>query len=685
MQNPEIKPPVAKKIPKELCIHNDKRIDNYYWLNNRENEEVISYLEEENDFHKKGMLHTEKLQEKLFEEIKGRIKEEDQSVPYKKKGYWYYVRYETGKEYPLYCRKHGSLEGEEEILLNVNELAKGHDYYQIGGLSISPDNEWLAFGEDTLSRRIYTIRFKNLKSGEIVEESIPNTTGSSAWSGDSKFVFYTVKDETLRPYKIFRHNKGQSSELDKEIYHEEDPTFITVVYKSKSEKYLMISSSSTVSNEYRYLDANKPEGEFNIFQERERDLEYGVAHYEDHWYIHTNKDGATNFKLMKTSLAQTSKEHWTDIIPHRPEVYLEGIEIFSRYLVLEERSNGLTQIRIKSWNEEDDHYLEFPEQTYTASTGNNPDFDSDILRYSYSSLTTPASVYDYNMTDRSRELKKQVEVIGGHNPDEYQSERIWATAADGKKVPVSLVYKKALKNNSGNPLLLYGYGSYGATIDPGFSSIRLSLLDRGFIFAIAHIRGSQYLGREWYEEGKMLFKKNTFTDFISCAEELIRQQYTTPDHLYAMGGSAGGLLMGAVINLKPEIFKGVIAAVPFVDVVTTMLDESIPLTTGEYDEWGNPNDKEYYNYIKEYSPYDNVEAKDYPALLVTTGLHDSQVQYWEPAKWVAKLREMKTNNNPLFLFTNMDTGHGGASGRFEAYKETAMEYAFLLDLEGISE
>lgn len=684
MENLATKVPLIKKIPKELQNHGDTRIDNYYWLNDRANPEVINYLNEENSYREAKMKHTEEFQGQLFEEIKGRIKEQDQSVPYKKKDYWFYVRFELGQEHPIYCRKKGSLEAEEEILLDINDLAEDHDFYQIGGMSISPDNKWLAFGEDTISRRIYTIRFKNLESGEIIQEKIENTTGSVAWSSDSSILFYTIKDETLRPSKIMRHKKGDENNEDVLIYSEEDSTFTTFIYKSKSEKYLIIANSSTLSNEYRILDSSNPLGEFTVFQKRERDLEYGIAHLENSWYIHTNKDGATNFKLMTCPLSTTSKENWVELIAHRKDVYLEGVDLFKEYLVLEERSNGLNQIRIKNWTNSAEHYLEFPEKTYTASTGNNPDFDSEILRFGYSSLTTPASVFDYNMASRERELKKQMEVVGGYNSDDYQSERIWAKAKDGVDIPISLVYKKSLKKESGNPLLLYGYGSYGATIDPSFSSTRLSLLDRGFIFAIAHIRGGEYLGRNWYDTGKMLQKKNTFTDFIACGEKLIEDNYTSSSQLYGLGGSAGGLLIGAAINLKPELFNGVIAAVPFVDVVTTMLDESIPLTTGEYDEWGNPNEKEYYDYMKSYSPYDNVEAKNYPAMLITTGLHDSQVQYWEPAKWTAKLRELKTDKNPLYLFTNMETGHGGASGRFEAYKETAMEYAFLLDLEGIN-
>ena len=685
MQNPATNIPFAEKIAKELSKHNDIRSDHYYWLNQRDNPKVLDYLTAENHYREAAMKHTEPLQEKLFHEIKSRIKQDDSSVPYYKNGYWYYVRFEQDKEHPVYCRKKGSLENPEEILLNVNELASTYDYYKAGGLNVSPDNTWLAFGEDTLSRRIYNIRFKNLETGQILETQLEYTTGSIAWAADSKTVFYTIKDSSLRASKVFRHTLGSDPKEDTEVFHETDTTFNCTAYSTKSESFIMIASFSSVSNEFRFLDATNPEGEFRLIQERERSLEYAVAHFENHWYIRTNKDDATNFKLMRAPLEQPGKENWTDVVPHRKDVYLEGLEIFRDFLVLEERSNGLSKIRITRWDNSEDHYLQFSEETYTAGIGTNPDFNSTTLRYGYSSLTTPASVFDYNMNTRTQTLMKQQEVVGGHNPEDYQAERIWAKATDGKRIPVSLVYKKSLRNVKGNPLLLYGYGSYGITVDPGFSSTRLSLLDRGFIFAIAHIRGGQYLGREWYDDGKMLKKKNTFSDFIACAEELIAQNYTNPQHLYAMGGSAGGLLMGAVINDRPDLFKGIIAAVPFVDVVTTMLDESIPLTTGEYDEWGNPNDEEYYHYIKSYSPYDNVKAQDYPALLVTTGLHDSQVQYWEPAKWVARLRETKTDRNPLYLFTNMETGHGGAAGRFEAYRETAMEYAFLLDLEGITE
>ncbi|OEK08696.1 oligopeptidase B [Flavivirga aquatica] len=677
--------PVVNKIYKKLSIHDDDRIDNYYWLNDRENPDVIDYLNAENDYTKGVMQHTEAFQKNLFEEMKGRIKEEDNTVPYKLNGYWYITRYEKGSDYPVYVRKKESLEAPEEVMFDCNEMAKEHSYFNLGGIAISPDNTLAVFSTDTVGRRQYTIQVKNLITGEIYSDKILNTTGSATWANDNKTMFYSMKDEvTLRSHKIFKHKLHSDTIKDIEVFHEADETFNAFVYKTKSKKYIVIGSSSTLSSEYRFISADAPDNDFKIFQEREKDLEYSIAHYKDAFYIITNLDGATNFKLLKTNENNTGKKYWETVLPHRKEVLLEDIEIFKDYLVVNERENGLNKLRVMSWNGEEDYYLPFNSETYTAYIGNNPDFDSQVMRYGYNSLTSPSSVIDYNFKTKQKEIKKEQEVLGGNfSKENYESKRVWATVRDGVKVPISLVYKKGIKLDGTNPLLQYAYGSYGSTTDPSFSSIRLSLLDRGFIYAIAHIRGGEYLGRNWYENGKLLTKLNTFHDFIDCSKYLIAQNYTSNKHLYAYGGSAGGLLMGAVINMNPELYHGVLAAVPFVDVVTTMLDDTIPLTTGEYDEWGNPNDPEYYNYMKSYSPYDNVEAKEYPNMLVTTGLHDSQVQYWEPAKWVAKLRELKTDSNKLLLHTDMDSGHGGASGRFESLKEVALEYAFLLDLEGI--
>ncbi|MDM1298183.1 S9 family peptidase [Empedobacter falsenii] len=677
--------PIAKKIEQKLEKHGDIRIDNYYWLNDRENSEVIDYLNQENEYTKAILQPTETLQTKLFEEMKARIKEDDSSVPYKLNSYWYLTEYKKGKEYPIHKRRKDSLENPDEILFDVNTMAEGHSYYQLGGISMAPNNQLVSFGVDNVSRRIYTIQIKDLTTGKILSDKIENTTGGSVWAADNQTLFYTRKDETLRAYQIWKHKLGTKQEDDVLVFEEADDTFNAFVYKSKSRDYIIIGSSSTVSDEFRYIPSNQPDAAFKIFQERERDLEYSIEHFGDSFYIQTNKDDAFNFKLMKTSVEKTEQENWIDVIPHREETLIEGFEIFKNYLVIEERTNGLLQMNIKAWDNSTDYYLPFNEETYSANVGTNPDFDTDILRYGYTSLTTPSSVIDFNMNDKTFEIKKEQVVIGDFDKENYISERIWAEARDGEMIPISLVRRKDTPLSAETPLLLYAYGSYGYTIEPYFSSVRLSLLDRGFIYAIAHIRGGQYLGREWYEDGKMLEKKNTFFDYIDAAKYLIQQNYTSSKHLYAMGGSAGGLLMGAVINYEPTLFNGVIAQVPFVDVVTTMLDDSIPLTTGEYDEWGNPNEKEYYDYMKSYSPYDNVEAKAYPNLYVSTGLHDSQVQYWEPAKWVAKLRDLKTDNNILLLDTNMDTGHGGASGRFESLKEDAKEDAFLFMLEGITE
>jgi oligopeptidase B len=676
--------PLASKKPELLEIHGHQRTDNYYWMNDRENEEVITHLNVENDYLKEVMKPTEALQQQLFEEMKGRIKEQDESVPYFKSGYHWYTRYETGMEYPIYCRKKGSLEADEEVILDVNILATGKSFFQVGNLATTPNQELLAFAADEVGRRIYTIHFKVLATGQILEETIPEVTGNFVWAADQKSIFYSKQDpETLRAYQIFSHVLGSSIQEDQLVYEELDEEFSCMVHKTKSEKFILIHSESTISSEVRFIDASTPKALPKVLQERIPHLEYAADHYGDHFYIRTNAQ-AQNFKLVKTAITATSMVNWVDVISHRPEVLLEDFDLFSKYLVTQERVNGLTQIHILPW-EGKGHALPFDDETYTAYVSVNPEYDTDLLRYGYNSLVSPSSVYEYNMVTREKTLLKQQEVVGGHDPSDYHSERIWAMAEDGVQVPISLVYKKSTFTKDGkNPLLLYSYGSYGYSMDAYFSSNRLSLLQRGFVFAIAHIRGGEDLGRAWYEEGKLLKKKNTFTDFIACAQHLITAQYSSPEHLYAMGGSAGGLLMGAVINMRPDLFHGVIANVPFVDVVTTMLDETIPLTTGEFQEWGNPKQKAYYDYMLSYSPYDNVVERAYPHLLVTSGLHDSQVQYWEPTKWVAKLRELKTDANLLLLLTNMEAGHGGASGRFNPLKELALEYAFLLMLEGSS-
>ena len=673
--------PIAIKKPQLLEIHGHQRQDSYYWMNDRENQEVIDHLNAENDYLKEVMKPTEVLQKELFEEMKGRIKEQDESVPYFKSGYFWYSRFEKGSEYPVYCRKFGNLEAQEEIILDVNILAEGKSYYQVGQATCSTNQQLLAFAADEVGRRIYTIQFKDLVTQEILKDQIPEVTGNFVWAADQQSVFYSKQDrETLRSFQIFKHILGTPTTQDLLIYEELDEEFSCVVHKTKSEKFILIHSESTISSEVRFVPADQPTASFQILQARIPHLEYAADHYGDHFYIRTN-DLAQNFKLVKAPLANPGKENWIDVVPHRPEVLLEDFDLFSKYLVTQERSNGLTQIRIQPWAGEG-HSLAFEDETYTAYVGTNPEFDTDIVRFGYNSLVSPSSVYDYHMVTRQKTLLKQQEVVGGHEPSDYHSERIWAKAADGVLVPISLVYQKSTFSKTGkNPVLLYAYGSYGYSMDAYFSSNRLSLLQRGFVFAIAHIRGGEDLGRAWYEDGKLLKKKNTFTDFIACAEHLVKQDYTSPAHLYAMGGSAGGLLMGAVINMRPDLFQGVVANVPFVDVVTTMLDESIPLTTGEFQEWGNPKEKEFYEYMLSYSPYDNVNATAYPNLLVTSGLHDSQVQYWEPTKWVAKLRELKTDQNLVLLFTNMEAGHGGASGRFNPLKEIALEYSFLLMLE----
>ena len=675
--------PSAKKIKKELIVHDDIRIDNYYWLNDKNDTNVINYLNDENNFTQKTLKNTEDLQEILFDEMKSRIKEDDMSVPYFFNEYWYIKRFEKGKDYPIYTRKHKSLNNDEEILLDVNKLASKHAYYNVGSISVSPNNRILAYSFDTLSRRLYSIKFFDLKTKKHFKETIKNTTGSITWANDNKTIFYSKKeDKTLRVNKIYRHQLNSDVKNDILIFEEKDEQFSTGIYKTKSQEYLIIASRSTLTSEMRFLNANTPNEEFQLFTKREKNHEYSINHFDNNFYILTNSKNSKNFRVMRCSVKDTSISSWEEIIPHRKEILIEDIELFDEYFVIVEREKGLVKFRIKKWKTNDEFYLPFEGETYNASLGINLDFNSKQLRYNFTSLTNPSSIIEFDMSKKSKNILKIQEVVDENfKSSNYESKRVWANSHDGTKIPISIVKRKETIYGENTPLLLYGYGSYGITIDPYFSSTRLSLLDRGFVFAIAHVRGSEYLGRNWYENGKLLKKKNTFLDFISSAKYLISEQYTSSRHLYAMGGSAGGLLMGAVINMEPELFNGVIAAVPFVDVMTTMLDESIPLTTLEYDEWGNPNDLEYYNYMLSYSPYDNISNLNYPNLLITTGLHDSQVQYWEPAKWIAKLRDYNKSKNYLLLYTNMDTGHGGASGRFNALKEIAMEYAFLIGLE----
>ena len=676
---------MVKKIPTKLEKHGQVRVDDYYWLRERENPEVIKYLNEENEHAAKEMAHTRAFEERLFEEIKGRFKQTDMSVPYKRDDYFYYTRYEEGKEYPIYARKRGSLDQSEEIMLNVNALAEGHEFFSVGAWSVSSEHNLLAYAVDTEGRRIHTTYLKNLTTGELLPDVLTHVTENLAWANDNRTLFYGKQDETtLRQYQIYRHIVGTDPVEDQLVFQEDDETFVAYVFKTKSKRFLMLVSAQTISQEYRYLNADNPTGEFKVFLPREREHEYHIDHFQDRFIIRTNNQ-AKNFRLMWTPVERTGRENWREIIAHRQDIYLGDFELFKDHLVLEERARGLTQIRVLPWLGGADHYLEFDEPAYRANVGVNLEFETTMLRFDYTSMKTPLSIYDYDMVSRQRTLLKREEVLGGFDSDNYVTERLYARAQDGTEIPVSLLYRKGMIKDGDNPLLLYGYGSYGLSIDASFASPRLSLVDRGFIFAIAHIRGGQEMGRQWYDNGKLLKKKNTFTDFITCAEFLIGEKFTCPEKLFAMGRSAGGLLTGAISNMRPDLFKGIVAEVPFVDVVSTMLDSSIPLTTGEYDEWGDPNQQEFYDYMLSYSPYDNVEKKAYPAMLITGGLHDSQVQYWEPAKWAARLRELKTDDNRLLLKTNMDAGHGGASGRFRRHHETAFSYVFLLDLAGIKE
>jgi oligopeptidase B len=684
---PSVKPPIAEKQEHIRTIHGDKVNDPYYWMidyfkKGKDSTKVVNYLTAENNYLNEMMKDTDTFREKLFQEMKGRIKEKDESVPVFRNGYYYYSKTEEGKQYYKYCRKKGDLSAPEEVLVDVDELAKGHSYYAASGFSISPDNSKMIYGVDDVSRRQYKLFLKDLKTGKTTDLGIKNTSGSAVWANDNKTIFYTSKNaETLLSEKIKRHTLGTDVSKDVTVYEEKDKTNYIGVGKSKNEKFIMIYSGATTSSETRMLDANQPNGDFFVFQPRMKNVLYDVTPLEDKFLITTNKD-ALNFKVMETPLNKTGVENWKDFIPHRKDVLMEGISEFKNYLVFSERQNGLSQLVIYDRKSGKKEFLKFDEAAYTVYPSGNPEYNTDNFRFGYTSMITPSSQYEQNLKTGKRTLLKQQEVVGGYNKDNYVTERLFATAKDGTKIPVSIVYKKGFEKNGKNPLLLYAYGSYGSSMDATFSSGRLSLLDRGFAYAIAHIRGGQEMGRQWYEDGKMMKKKNTFTDFIDVGEYLVKNKYTSQKHLYAQGGSAGGLLMGAIINLKPELWNGVVSQVPFVDVVNTMLDESIPLTTNEYDEWGNPNNKDAYFYMKSYSPYENIEAKNYPNLLVTTGLHDSQVQYFEPAKWVAKLRDMKTDKNVVLLKTDMDYGHGGASGRFDYLKDVAMVYAFLLKLEG---
>jgi oligopeptidase B len=681
--------PVAEKKAHWRTVHGDSVLDNYYWMydyfgKGPDSTKVVDYLKAENSYLDTIMSGTKKFQADLFTEMKNRIKEKDESVPVFDNGYYYYTRTEDGKEYYKYCRKKGSLDAKEELLLDVDKMAEGHAYYAASGFSISEDNKLLAFGVDEISRRQYTIYVKNLETGEILKDAVKNTQGDPCWANDNKTLFYTEKNPvTLLSEKIKRHVLGTDADKDPVVYTETDKSNYIGVYKSKNNKHIFIYSSATMSSEYLMIDASTPMAEFKSFQPRMKDVIYFITPLADKFLIRTNKE-AKNFKIMECPLNKTGVTDWKDYIPHRSDVLVQGIEEFKDKIVINERKNGLVQLRIRNLADNKEHYVDFGEATYAVYPGGNADYNANTLRYNYTSMTTSASTYDYNMDTKEKKLMKQQDVLGGYNKENYQAERLYATAKDGTKIPISIVYKKGFNKDGKAPLLLYGYGSYGNSIDAGFNSTRISMLDRGFAFAIAHIRGGQDMGRQWYEDGKLMKKKNTFTDFIDCGEFLIKEKYTSKEHLYAQGGSAGGLLMGAITNMAPDLWHGVIAQVPFVDVVNTMLDESIPLTTNEFDEWGNPKEKEAYFYMKSYSPYENVEKKNYPNMLVVTGLHDSQVQYFEPAKWVAKLRDMKTDNNLLLLHTNMEFGHGGASGRFDYLKDVALNFAFLFMLEGIT-
>lgn len=676
-------PPVAKIIPHADTTFSDVRIDNYFWLRERENPDVREYLEAENKYTERMMRHTKPLQETLYNEMVARIKETDESAPYRLGDYFYYSRTEEGKQYRVHCRKKGSLDAAEEVLLDENTLAEGHDYFRIGVFEISPDQNMLAWSVDTTGGEKYTIYIKNLQSGEVLPDRVPDTYYSLAWANDNRTLFYNTLDAAMRPYRLFRHTLGADTRDDALVYEEKDEKFFLEISRSKSGRYLFMDLRSQITSEIRFLNADTPRGKFKIITPRKNKVEYSVGHQGTYFYIRTN-DGAVDFKLVRTPVNRTAHKYWQEIIPGRKNVTLSAMELFKDYLVVFEREQGLDKIRVKRVSDTEFTPLTFDEVDYSVWPLDNHEYKMETLRFGYSSLKTPRTVYDYDMNTKQRTLIKQQKVPGGYDPNQYVTERLFASATDGAKIPISLIYKKGLKKDGANPLYLYGYGSYGINIEPYFSVSRVSLLDRGFVYAIAHIRGSSTMGRMWYENGKLLHKKNTFTDFITSAGYLIKEQYTNPGKLSIAGGSAGGLLMGAVLNMRPDLFKAAAAHVPFVDVINTMLDPTLPLTVIEYEEWGNPHIEKYYRYMKSYSPYDNVQAKAYPNILITAGLNDPRVQYWEPAKWTAKLRALKTDTNLLLLKTNMGAGHGGASGRYSRLKEVAFEYAFILERLGLN-
>jgi len=681
-------PPIAAVRPHAVESPHGARIDEYYWLRDdtRSSREVLDYLEAENAYKEAMTAHSRALEERVYDEIIARLKQDDATAPYRKRGYWYYTRFETGKEYPVHARRAGSLEAPEQVMLDGNALSAGHDFYEIGQMAIAPNDRILAWVEDTVGRRQYTLRFKNLETGETLPDRIENVDPYIAWAADSASVVYVEKHpETLLGYRVRRHLLGTDVRQDPLIHEEQDESFYTSVLNSKDERYVLIHAKSTVSTEWRYADAADPTLAFRVFLPRERDHEYYIEHMEGRWIIRSNWQ-APNFRLLEATVGEEGdRANWRELVVHRDDAFIDGFDVFKEFMAVEERSGALRKIRIRPWSGGADFFIAADEPTYTTRLGQNAEIDTHIVRYEYVSLTTPLTVYDYDIQTGERQLMKRQPVLGDFDPANYRSELVWVTARDGARVPVSLVYRNGFKRDGSAPMLQYGYGAYGYPMDPQFSLARLSLLDRGFVCAIAHIRGGQEMGRRWYDQGRLLNKKNTFTDFIDVTRFLVQEGYADPKRVSAMGGSAGGLLMGAVANMAPADYRAIVAQVPFVDIVTTMLDENIPLTTNEFDEWGNPKIREFYDYMLSYSPYDNVAAQDYPAMLVTTGLWDSQVQYFEPAKWVARLRARKTGANPLLYRTTMEAGHGGKSGRFQRLREVAEEYTFILDQSGITE